>query len=103
MDLKSEMQQANWPDAADDQIPSATVRKIRNVLSQAKPASADTNPVDASGRDTSGSTDALPTRCQCGGKLIYSHGPGDYVAVVCDRCTPVVRVDVRKLGGGEAA
>jgi len=38
-----------------------------------------------------------PRRCECGGKLRYSDGPGDYIGSWCERCTPKVTVRVPGL------
>ena len=38
----------------------------------------------------------LPKHCECGGLMLYSASFGR-VFSCCDTCTPVVKVDVRKL------
>lgn len=37
----------------------------------------------------------LPKRCECGGRILYSHAFGRTFSC-CDTCTPVVTVDLRK-------
>ena len=38
----------------------------------------------------------LPKHCECGGRMLYNGSLGR-VWSVCERCTPVVEIDVSKL------
>ncbi len=38
----------------------------------------------------------LPKRCQCGGRMVYTHDFGR-VFSYCASCTPVVKIDCRAL------
>ena len=44
----------------------------------------------------SGPKKGLPKNCECGGKMVYSFSFGR-VWSVCDKCSPVVKIDISKL------